>query len=518
MCGILFVLNPEDNSFNKRLKTLIPRGPDEYSIIAGDNYIAGHTRNCITNPMGGKQPIESGKWIVVHNGEIYNASEDSKQKQSDSYHIIDVMNEFDPIKAPSRLDGIFAYVAYNMETGEYYAARDPVGVIPLYMAKDGDTIWFSSELKALKGLDAEICMPGQIVTKNGAIKYTTPYVKDVPSGNFVSGTIERLMDNSCSKRLHLDVPWGVLLSGGLDSSIIGSIIYNQHLDTIKWNGNIHTFSIGLEGSPDLEKAREMAMQMDSVHHEYVFTIQEGLEVLRSVIYAIETYDVTTIRASVPMYILGKYIRKCGVKVVFSGEGSDELFAGYLYFKHCPNRGEMHAECVDKMERLHYHDCLRANKSMACHGVETRVPFLDKDLVHYTMNVLDPVYKMSGTHPNGDKPTKWLLREEFKDYLSEDLIKRRKEQFSDGVGTEWIDALKAHAEKTVYTFHKAAEIYPFQTPKTKEAFLYREIFTELFGKEGEKTVFYSDDTCACSTERGLTWSDTFKKDPSAKHLC
>lgn len=514
MCGILFVLNPTDKSFDERLKTLIPRGPDEYSSVVGENYIAGHTRNCITNPMGGKQPIEQGPWVIVHNGEIYNGMDNA---ESDSYHILQCLNEFGPEKTPSQLDGVFAYVAYNTESGEYYATRDPIGVIPMYMAKDGDTIWFSNELKALKGLDAEVVMPGHLVTKAGSTQYKKPYSDDIPTGNYRAGELERLVTDACLKRLHLDVPWGILISGGLDSSIIGTVINTIYTDTVKWNGDIHTFSIGLEGSPDLEKAKEMSRQMDAIHHEYIFTVKEGLEVLRNVIYAIETYDVTTIRASVPMYLLGKYIHKCGVKVVFSGEGSDELFGGYLYYKHCPNRGEMHAECVDKMERLHYHDCLRANKSMACHGVETRVPFLDKDLVDYAMNVLDPVYKLSGTHPSGEKSTKWLLRDEFRFYLSYGLRTRKKEQFSDGVGYQWIASLKEHAEKTVHNFEKADVLYPFQTPKTKEAFLYREIFTDLFGSKGERTVFYSDDTCACSTERGLTWSDTFKKDPSAKDL-
>jgi len=512
MCGILFVLNSTDASFDERLQTLIPRGPDEYRIVAGDKYIAGHTRNCITNPMGGKQPIESGPWVIVHNGEIYNASD---MKQSDSYHILKTIQDHGPVETPNRLDGIFAYVAYNMETGDYYAARDPVGVIPLYTAQENDTVWFSSELKALKGLNAKIVQPGHLVTKNGSTPYAPLYVTEPPSASYVSGDLEALMFDSIDKRLSLDVPWGVLLSGGLDSSIIGSMIYNhENWANVKWNGCMHTFSIGLKGSPDLAKAKAMATELDSHHHEYVFTVQEGLEVLRSVIYAIESYDVTTIRASIPMYLLGKYIRKCGIKVIFSGEGSDELFGGYLYCKHCPTRGEMHAECVDKMNRLHYHDCLRANKTMACHGIETRVPFLDKHLVNYAMNVMDPVNKLSGTHPDGEKPTKWLLREEFGHYLTKDLAQRKKEQFSDGVGSDWIQALKDHAEKTVHNFGKADETYPFQTPQTKEAFLYREIFTELFGTTAASTVFYSDDSCACSTARGLAWSDTFKKDPSA----
>lgn len=516
MCGILFLLNPQQNcNFSKRLDTLKPRGPDEYNISMGDNFMAGHTRNCITNPMNGKQPIEDGDWVIVHNGEIYNGMNGEK---SDSYHILSVIKQYGPLEAPKYLDGIFAYVAYNVKTDEIYASRDPVGVIPMYFAEDNGSVWVSNEIKALNGIENVQVIPPGHTYNSFCTRYAPMYPYEPPSSEYISGTINNLMCNSIQKRLHIDVPWGMLLSGGVDSSIIASIIPQMDLEHTKWK-TFHTFSIGLQDSPDLKKARMMANEIDSNHHEYIFTVEEGIQALRDVIYAIETYDVTTIRASVPMYLLGKYIRKCGVKVVFSGEGSDELFAGYLYNKWCPDRGEMHKECVTKMERLHYHDCLRANKSMACHGIECRVPFLDKDLVDFAMHQLDPKYKLSGTYPGGEKDTKWLLREEFKSHMPEDLLYRKKEQFSDGVGDKWIESLKEHADKVVYLceFERADKLFPYQTPQTKEAFLYRSIFQELFGKESEKTVLYSNDSCACSSERGLQWNKSFKKDPSAKGL-
>lgn len=557
MCGILFVTNPKDDSFRERLSTLKPRGPDETNIVVGENYIMGHTRNCITNPMNGKQPIQNENWVLVHNGEIYNApsleysyhsdsdwsdgdlsdngmrdktpdySKKAQNGQSDSNYILTLLKEHGPLETPKHLDGIFAYVAYNVETGEYVAARDPIGVIPMYMAKEDGSVWFSSELKALKGCkNVEIVPPGHVVTADAVERYTTPYAtkpeRHVDCETEYNGIAWNTLKQSVKKRLHLDVPYGVLLSGGLDSSAIASYIKlireNEQVKTA-WDGTIHTFSIGLEGSPDLRKARRMSIDVESYHHEYIFTVEEGLEALRHVIYAIETYDVTTIRASVPMYLLGKYIRKCGVKVVFSGEGADELFGGYLYNKFCPSAEEMHAECIKKMNRLHYHDCLRANKSMACHGIETRVPFLDKDFVDLIMNKFDPVDKLSHTHPEGKKKTKWYLRSllRYDNEIPKKILNREKEQFSDGVGNKWIHALKQHAEETVKCFDKAKELYPYQTPQTKEAFLYREIFTELFGKDVDRTVFYTDETCACSSESALKWNDSFVRDPSAKYV-
>lgn len=514
MCGILFCIKPPSTTnFDERLSTLSNRGPDETKIACGDGFIAGHTRLCITKPMKGKQPIVDNEWVIVHNGEIYNGVHN---KQSDSYHILEAIRTYGPNEAPCFLDGIFAYVAFNVSTKEFYAARDPVGVIPMYMAYDGDAIWFSSELKALNGLQAQVVFPGCIVTQVGMNKYANPYMEDGGKFTPCRTHLRELLTDSVQKRMHLDVPWGLLLSGGLDSSIIASIVAKASFRHVQWV-NLHTFSIGLEDSPDLPWARKMASEIGSWHHEYTFTVEEGLDALRDTIYSVESYDVTTVRASVPMYLIGKHAKKCGVKVLFSGEGADELFAGYLYNKSCPGPTAMAAECITKMERLHYHDCARANKTLARHGIECRVPFLDKDVVHFAMNILSPEAKLSKTHPEGEKRTKWFLRDEFKGHMNEKLRTRTKEQFSDGVGNGWIKALKEHAEQTVHTFDQAAELYPYQTPQTKEAFLYRSIFRDLFGEEGEKTVFYTDQTTACSSESATTWSDTFVNDPSAVGL-
>ena len=513
MCGILFLLNPpESTNFASRLDTLKPRGPDEYRIVMGANYIMGHTRNCITNPMKGKQPIESGEWLIVHNGEIYNGM---PNKESDSYYILKMLQEHGPLEAPRHLDGIFGYVAYNLQTKTFYAARDPIGVIPMYIARHDESVWISNEIKALAGLSPECIMPGTIVS-NGDVRVST-YVPDYKIGTLVprKGDLRRLLVDACQKRMRIDVPWGLLLSGGLDSSIIAGIVQRNSFRHIKWV-NMHTFSIGLRDSSYLPYARKMATSLGSWHHEYIFEIAEGIQAMREVIYALETYDVTTIRAGIPMWILGNYVRKCGVKVLFSGEGADELFAGYMYNKFCPNVEEMAAECKTKMDRLHYHDALRANKALACHGIECRVPFLDKDVVNYAMNELPPVFKLSETHPDGPKQTKWFLRQEFAGHIDERLRVREKEQFSDGVGT-WIEALKEYAETTVLNFDDAEKLYPHQTPKTKEAMMYRQIFTDLFGDNQDQSVFYTDETVACSSERGAKWNDSFAHDPSAKNI-
>ena len=337
----------KESTFSERLDTLRKRGPDEYHIISGDNYIMGHTRLCITRPMLGKQPIVQTPWLMVHNGEIYN--EEAVTNESDSYYIMKMISTHGTRKTPILLDGIFAYCAYNTETGELSAARDTIGVIPLYWAMQGESIWVSSELKALKGMRAQILPPGYTLNEHGNLEcFKIEFPQDIPTGKYTNGAIVEILRQSVTKRLHLEVPWGVLLSGGLDSSIIAALI-DDNIDEceVSWKG-MHTFSCGIEGSEDLKYAREIAMFFPSnEHHEFIFTVDEGIAALREVIYAIESYDVTTVRASVPMYLLGKYVKKCGVKVLFSGEGADELFAGYLYNEWCPSREEMHAESITK---------------------------------------------------------------------------------------------------------------------------------------------------------------------------
>lgn len=534
MCGILFALNSKNkNKFLERLRTLKARGPDETSILSGEGFMAGHTRNCIVNPLSGKQPIEDDDWIILHNGEIYNGMDIRKNKHkenvflgnnSDSYFILDLHKKFNPIKIPERLDGIFGYCAYNKKEKYLYVSRDPVGVIPLYMVENDDQIWVSSELKAIQNIGTPSCVkPGHIYSFKGKDKtvtrYSIPYPLKAPTKRYEKGELYELLEEAVTKRVYSDVPWGVLLSGGLDSSIVCSLtIENERLS--KSYPSIHTFSIGLKGSEDLQRARELASFWNTCHHSVEFTVEEGVYALEDVIYAIESYDVTTVRASVPMYLLGKAMKKCGIKMVLSGEGSDELLGGYLYNHKCPDEQQMHDECVLKMQRLHYHDCLRANKSLAAHGIECRVPFLDKKFVHHTMFKMSAKDKLSQTHPEGPQMEKWALRNDFMFMLKPlpQIIARQKEQFSDGVGNEWINYLKTVANKK-YTdkyFQLKQQEYKIQPPQTKEALLYREIFNKFF-KQCDNTVFYTDETVACSSENAIKWDNEFCKDPSALSL-
>ncbi|MAT63256.1 MAG: asparagine synthase B [Dehalococcoidia bacterium] len=534
MCGILFALNTKRDDFGKRLATLKPRGPDEHNLVIGKDFISGHTRNCIVNPLSGSQPIVDDEWVVLHNGEIYNGVNITRDEhnenviestESDSYFILDLLRRKNPINVPSFLDGVFAYCAYNKTKKILYVARDPVGVIPLYMVRNGDECWVSNELKAILDIgEPEVCHPGHIYSIHSDNSFTmSRYVKQYPSKpptvNYESSKIYEILEQAVNKRVYSDVPWGVLLSGGLDSSIVCALaIENEYLS--KAYEKIHTFSIGLKGSEDVKRATEFAKFWNTVHHNVEFTPEEGFAAIEDVIYAIESYDVTTVRASVPMYLLGKAMKKYGIKMVLSGEGSDELFGGYLYNHKCPSAEEMHHESIVKMDRLHYHDCLRANKSLACHGIECRVPFLDKKVINYAMFELAAKDKLSHTHPEGKKMEKWVLREDFSLLLNnnQSILHRQKEQFSDGVGSEWITHIKEKVEQKYSNdyFKRMQAKYVYQTPQTKEALLYREIFNKFFSN-CEKTVFYTDNTTACSSESAMKWDKSFVKDPSAQSL-
>lgn len=534
MCGILFALNSKNkNNFVKRLETLKKRGPDEMSTLTSDIFMAGHTRNCIVNPLKGKQPIQDDTWVVLHNGEIYNGMNIKqnaygeniyKGDVSDSFKILDLYKKKNPIEVPKLLDGVFAYCVYNKKTKTLYVARDPIGVIPLYFVKKGNELWISSELKAILNIGEPKCVkPGHIYSfmekDNTVTRYTTPYPLKPPINKYKKGDLYKLLETSVSKRVYSDVPWGILLSGGLDSSVVCSLaVENENLS--KSYPCIHTFSIGLKGSEDLKRAADVATYWNTSHHSVEFDVEEGYQAIQDVIYAIETYDVTTVRASIPMFLLGKEMKKCGIKMVLSGEGSDELLAGYLYNHKCPDENEVHKECILKMNRLHYHDCLRANKSLAVHGIECRVPFLDKSFVHHTMFKMAARDKLSQTHPDGPQMEKWTLRNDFMFMLKPlpQIISRQKEQFSDGVGNEWIEYLKSVAEKKYSDsyFKTKQDTYTFQPPQTKEALLYREIFNKFFSN-CDKTVFYTDETIACSSEVALKWNKDFTKDPSAESL-
>ena len=498
MCGILFAETDDADLFIKSIQTLEPRGPDECKTHQGLGYMMGHTRLAIVNPHKATQPLVRGPWRLVFNGEIYMDHGDT----SDGEIILDMVEKHGPIKAPEYLDGVFGYVLYNAETEDYYATRDSIGVIPLYMGIFDDGCWIASELKALEFCEkVAVVPPGYTITRRETNKYKLDYPK-LPSGEH--GLVRDLLIGAVRRRLPKDVPWGVLLSGGLDSSIICGIL--SSIDLPKAYPAIHSFTIGLEGSPDIEMARKQAELCGTIHHEFTYTEEEAHQLLMDTIYAIETYDVTTVRASVPQYILASIIKKYGIKVVLSGEGADELFAGYLYNQYCPSREEMQKECIRKINDLHYYDCCRTNKTMASNGVECRVPFLDKTFVRYAMNI-DPKYKMSK-----NKIEKHILREAFKDLLHPDIYNRQKAQFSDAVGSKWIDSLKEHADKQVLT----NRLYTHQPPKTNEAALYRDIFHACFDLQKASCCKYHHDTVACSSSSAHKWSE-FESDPSAKSL-
>ena len=487
MCGILYAESPTTTEFAKSFMTLKNRGPDDHSIYPIVNCVMGHTRLAIHSPSQSKQPFTRGPWVLIFNGEIY--------MPGDGKMILDMVEKHGPLEAPKHLDGIFAYVLYNKKTLAVYATRDPIGVCPLFKGLYNGKLWIASEAKALQHCDeVKIVQPGHV----NIHRYTRDYPR-LSTKACDLNLLENLLVGAVRRRVP-KVPWGVLLSGGLDSSIICGILSRINLP--REYPAIHSFSIGLKDSPDLVHARKQAELCNTVHHEIIYTEKEGLDRLQDVIYAIESYDVTTVRASVPMFLLAEQIKKHGVKVVLSGEGSDELFGGYLYNRFCPSELELQNEIIRKMEDLHYYDCCRANKSTAVHGIECRVPFLDKTFVNYAMN-LDPIEKEST-----NQIEKKILREAFKDYLHPDIYKRQKAQFSDAVGSKWIESLKRHAKD------EPIKKYDFQTPVTHEAALYRRLFAEKF--KHDTICKYHDDTVACSSASAHKWS-SFECDPSAKSL-
>jgi asparagine synthase (glutamine-hydrolysing) len=510
MCGILCCLSYQTPiiNFKKRLDTLRPRGPDDMVITCvNPSFLAGHTRLAISMPLEGSQPIQTDDWVHIHNGEFYDTEED----RSDSYVLTKMTSENASVFARG-LNGIYAYCSYDIVNCKLYVARDPIGVIPLYMALHDGQVWISSELKALYGMSATVFPPNVIAEfdrdAHAIYKFINPDYTKIPTSIAKDGELFQLLRASVAKRLkNCQVPWGVLLSGGLDSSVIAALV--SQVDRPKDYPIIHSFSIGLEDSPDLKYARMVSEHIGSIHHEVIYTEEEGLAVIHDVIKALETYDVTTIRAGIPMYLLAKKIKLFGIKMVLSGEGSDELFSGYLYNHFAPSELEIHAECVRKMEALHMYDCLRANKAMASNAIECRVPFLDKDVVHYAMN-LKGVYKMSGTHPDGFKIEKWLLRKECTDLLPEEILYRQKEQFSDGVGSRWISRLKEYVEMNVSDEQLKNNAFDFQAPKTKEAYYYRRLAHGIFGDT--RAICYTDETIACSSAIASKWMD-MANDPS-----
>lgn len=545
MCGILCVLQVDNVSETLRRKVcrlqkiLKHRGPDWSGIHTFSHAILAHERLGIVDPTSGDQPIlgVGGTVAVSANGEIYNHQSLRRsyaydyKTGSDCEPLIPLYlkNKADPGEWVSYLDGQYAFTLYDSQANYFIIARDPIGICPLYYGYgENGELWVSSELKAIRNecQTFQQFPPGHYLDPHAKAPvpffsagwYTHP---QVPKLGLNLARIRDTLTAAVGKRLMTDVPWGVLLSGGLDSSLVASIATRLLKDKTRVYDKMHTFSVGLKGSPDLRAAQDVAKFIGSIHHEFTFTVQNGLDVLRDVIYYLETYDVTTVRAATPMFLMARKIKACGIKMVLSGEGADEVMAGYLYFHKAPSPEELFHETVRKLKDLMYFDCLRANKSMMAWGVEARVPFLDRDWLDLAME-LDPVHKMSGTHPERPKMEKWVLREAFSDpknpYLPDSVLWRQKEQFSDGVGYNWIGSLKAHADKEVTDrqLANARHKFPYNTPKTKEAYYIRNIFEEFYpespavrsvpspgGKSSSGTA-----SVACSTAAAIAWDQSF----------
>ena len=514
------------------------RGPDWSGIYCGKSAILAHERLSIVDPQSGGQPLFSPdrKQILAVNGEIYN-HRDIRNRYAGTYpfqtgsdcEVVLALYREKGIRFLEDLSGIFAFALYDEEKDEFLIARDPIGVIPLYIGYDADgTVYCASELKALEGFCEryEPFLPGHYYWSREG-KMTRWYerdwfdyaaVKDAPTS---VPALKESLEEAVKRQLMSDVPYGVLLSGGLDSSIISAVAKKFASRRIEsdsrneaWWPQLHSFAVGLKGAPDLAKAREVADHIGTVHHEINYTIQEGLDAIRDVIYYIETYDVTTVRASTPMYLLARVIKSMGIKMVLSGEGADEVFGGYLYFHKAPNAQAFHEETVRKLSKLHLYDCLRANKSLSAWGVEGRVPFLDKEFLDVAMRQ-NPESKMCP----GQEIEKRVLREAFADMLPESVAWRQKEQFSDGVGYSWIDTLKEMTAQAVSDeeMAHAAERFPINPPQNKEEYYYRSIFEEHFPSESAARSVPSVPSVACSTAEALAWDASFqgKNDPSGR---
>jgi len=539
MCGVVGVFDLKQKSADLRPKVLQMskkirhRGPDWSGIWCGENAILAHERLSIVDPESGGQPLISkdGNLILSVNGEIYNHQE-IRKSIGNSYEflthsdceVILALYKQKGIDFMEDLNGIFAFALYDKEKDQYLIARDPIGVIPLYMGWDQfGNFYVASELKSLEGVCNKIqeFLPGHyLFSKEGVMKKW--YVRDwmqfdsVKDNSTDLNDLKNALEASVHRQLMSDVPYGVLLSGGLDSSVISAIAKKFAPHRIEsqdkkdaWWPQLHSFAVGLTGSPDLAAAKKVAEHIGTIHHEINFTVQEGLDAIPDVIYHLETYDVTTIRASTPMYLMARVIKSMGVKMVLSGEGADEIFGGYLYFHKAPDAKSFHEETVRKIGKLHLYDCLRANKSMAAWGVEGRVPFLDKEFMDVAMR-LNPKDKMA----IDGKMEKWILRKCFEDYLPASIAWRQKEQFSDGVGYSWIDTLKKVAAEKISDEELANAKYrfPINPPMSKEEYHYRTIFTEHFPSDSAAACVPSVPSVACSTPEALAWDASFKNNP------
>jgi len=544
MCGIVCAFELKQPSKELRTevlnmsKNIRHRGPDWSGIFSNDKTVMAHERLAIVDPTSGNQPLysEDGRYVLAANGEIYNHKE--LREQLEGKHEFQTASDCEIIlalyqeKGPNFIDemnGIFGFALYDTHKDEYFISRDHMGIIPLYMGWDQNgTFYVASELKALEGVctKIELFPPGHYLTSSsdGPIQWYSRDWMNYDSVKENETNIQDLHDSLAAavrRQLMSDVPYGVLLSGGLDSSVTSALakLYASKRieaddDQAAWWPQLHSFAVGLEGSPDLEAAAKVAKHINTVHHEVKFTIQEGLDAIRDVVYHLETYDITTIRASTPMYLMARAIKALGIKMVLSGEGADELFGGYLYFHKAPTAKDFHDETVRKLDKLHQYDCLRANKSLASWGIEGRVPFLDKEFMDVAMRI-NPKDKMI----TPDRMEKWVIRKAFEQYLPESVAWRQKEQFSDGVGYDWIDTLKEVVEKNVSDeqMQNAHFKFPVQTPQNKEEFYYRSIFEEHFPSETAALSVPSVPSVACSTPIALEWDEAFKNmnDPSGR---
>lgn len=546
MCSILGILELKSDSSELRDQALKlsrlqrHRGPDWSGIYTGAKAILAHERLAIVDVKNGAQPLYNEKktHILAVNGEIYNHRE-LRQELTPDYpfqtnsdcEIILALYEKEGSDFLDKLKGMFAFVLYDEDRDAYLVARDHMGIIPLYWGRDEKgNLFFASEMKALTSVckTIEVFPPGHYLHSDGQSasepqRYWTREWRSfdkVKENSADPKAIRQALEKAVHSHLMTDVPFGVLLSGGLDSSAVAAVAAKYAEKRIEdddqspaWWPRLHSFAIGLEGSPDLKAARVVADHIGTVHHEFKYTVQDGLDALRDVIYHIETYDVTSIRASTPMYLMARMIKAMGIKMVLSGEGADEIFGGYLYFHKAPDARELHDETVRKLEHLHLYDCLRANKSMAAWGVEARVPFLDKDFLDVAMSI-NPEAK----HPRLGIEKK-ILRDAFADLLPQSIIERQKEQFSDGVGYRWIDSLKETAAEKISASDLANAHYrfPHNTPTTAEGYLYRSIFEDLFGSDTAVKTVPGGPSVACSTPTAIKWDQSFQDmaDPSGR---
>ncbi|WDD96983.1 asparagine synthase B [Thalassomonas actiniarum] len=544
MCSIFCVLDIKTDAAALRPKALEysrllrHRGPDWSGIYNNDNAILVHERLAIVDTENGAQPLynRNRNHVLAVNGEIYNHKQLAElhtgdyefQTRSDCEVILPLYEKYGS-DFVDHLQGMFAFVLYNESDNSYLVARDHMGIIPLYTGHDEDgNFYVASEMKALMPICKTVSEfpPGHILdSKDGELKKY--YIRDwheygaVADNTSSKDDLRHALEESVKSHLMTDVPYGVLLSGGLDSSLVSAITQKFAARRVEendlseaWWPKVHSFAVGLEGSPDLEAAQKVADSIGTVHHTIHFTEQEGIDALKEVIYHLETYDVTTVRASTPMYLMARKIKAMGIKMVLSGEGADEIFGGYLYFHKAPNAQEFHEETNRKLSKLHMFDCLRANKAMSAWGIEARVPFLDKHFMDVAMR-LNPADKMCGS----GKMEKGILRSSFEGYLPKEILWRQKEQFSDGVGYSWIDSLKAFVEAQVsdQQMESAAFKFPVNTPDTKEAYFYRSIFEEHFPVPSAAECVPGGKSVACSTAEALAWDESFSKmaDPSGR---